>query len=399
MDIENDTVYKNLDNYCQNAFTSDFSEESFYEQAELARYLYRRNVAEDTEKIEQLLQDVQKEDGSIYEDGEDTIQYILLVNEIEKYHTLKFMVNGLVTEADAYVLEADCEQEVGLQTVIQYTTNQEISGVIRYTLLEDGVEKQTEEVECVFSPSMTEQTGSTSMKIQAVEEKEYALRTEILSRDDVGEETVWESGEFSFSVHKTEKQELVLQAETCQKENYGVNLLWNDISDEDNRYGYRVFRKAGDGEWETRSTWDGEEKVKVLNIYPCVAARDYLVEWMEETLSDSEEPAGKGLFDIDTVYIDDYSRTPEIYLKDEEGNYRYDVLMFGTYDSNDEKDISADAYEATQSFVDSGRGILFGHDTVLYRMKNFAKFAGQMGIKLKPSYIKRVTTKVKVVNQ
>ena len=57
-------------------------------------------------------------------------------------------------------------------------------------------------------------------------------------------------------------------------------------------------------------------------------------------MSDTGEPAGKGLFVIDTVYIGSYNSDPDKYLKDENGDYKYDVLMFGTYDSNAGQDLS-----------------------------------------------------------
>jgi hypothetical protein len=124
---------------------------------------------------------------------------------------------------------------------------------------------------------------------------------------------------------------------------------------------------------------------------------------MEETLSDSEEPAGKGLFDIDTVYIDDYNRTPETYLKDEEGIYKYDVLVFGTYDANNGKDLSQCSYQATLDYMDTGRGVLFGHDTVAEYSGNtrmqFRKFGERMGVKMINDNYLVQSNKVKVVNE
>lgn len=397
--VENEDFFTRLDTFCLNAFQRDFTEKNFIEQAELARYLFRRGKIENANLVEQDIYRVQMDNGSVYENVRDTLHYILLLDEIEEYHSLKLKVSNLRTEADSYVLEADSEQQVQLKTTVQYSTNQEIEGTIRYILLCDGVKQKTEKVVCTLVPDQTEQMISAGMGITAEADQDYILRTELLLYDENGTETVIQHTEFSFSVHETEKKKLLLQQETSGGEQYGVDLSWNDISNEDDRYGYRLYRKQGEGEWETRSTWDGEEKVKVLNIYPCEDARNYLVDWMEETVIDSEDPAGMGLFDIDTVYIGDYNSDPEKYLKDSHGEYRYDVLMFGTYDSNDWRDISDVAYEATQAFVDTGRGVLFGHDTIVSWMGHFAKFADQIGIKLKPSYTRRDTTKVKVVKQ
>lgn len=400
LDIENDSVYEKLDSYCQSAFTADFSEETFSEQAKLAGYLYKRELIKNTDDVEKQLNAAQAEDGSIYGSIKDTIQYILLAREIKQYHALKFEIETLITEADNYVLEADREQQVSLQTTIQYTINQEMNAVIRYTLLEDGEIVKIEEKECLFIPEQEEQKADAVMDITASEGRTYVLRTEVLSQEETGKETIWKITEFDFSVHKTEKKELILQAETCGQEDYSVDLSWNDISDQDNHYGYRVFRKKGDGEWETRSTWDGEEKVKVLNIYPASYAEKYLADWMEKTLSSTEEPAGKGLFEIDTVYIDEYNTTPNAFLQDENGDYQYDVLVFGICNANEWKDISQAAYEATVEYANTGRGVLFGHDTVSSDSSsvNFSKFADSLGIIVKQKYNYWERTKVKVVN-
>lgn len=402
LDMGNDAFYEKLDRYCKKVFQADFSEEAFHGQAELARYLYKREQIENADDVEKSLHAVQKEDGSVYGSAGDTIQYILLVKEAEEYHALRFGVDSLVTEADSYVLEADKEQQVSLQTTVQYTANREMKGIMRYTLLEDGEIIKTEEKDCSFVPDRREQKTDAVMDVTAGEGKEYVLRTEVVSREDTEKETVWESTEFAFTVHKTEEKEFILQAEVTGQDDYGVDLSWNDISDGDNRYGYRVFRKKGEGEWETRSTWDGSEKVKVLNIYPCAAAEDYLVKWMEETISDTEEPAGKGLFEIDTVYIEDYNKDPYRYLLDAGGDYKYDVLLFGTYDANASRDLTDYSYQATSDFMDTGRGVLFGHDTVAEYAWNsrmqFRRFGERMGVKMISDNYLVQNNKVKVVN-
>ena len=79
-----------LDSYCQDKFQNDFGEETFYEQEELARYLYQRGCISDPEETEKRLYAAQSEDGSVYGNVRDTIQFILLSREIEEYHRLKF---------------------------------------------------------------------------------------------------------------------------------------------------------------------------------------------------------------------------------------------------------------------------------------------------------------------
>ena len=395
LQYEGDDFYSALDRYCNGIFTKKFSKTEFQEQAEIARYLYCRGLVNDSENIEKILRETQEENGSIYNSVEDTILYILLENEIDKYNELHFEISKMDVELNSYVWEADKTNEVKIHTKITYKTNQDINGVIRYTVIESGVDILTKEVEQLFSKEKTTTTiDYDDIMVEPSTEKDYVLRIEILVDGNVSDVV-----EIKLTIYKDVIDDLVLSADVVNGENYGLKLNWNDISNENHRYGYRVYRKNNDDEWETRSVWDGEEKVKVLNIYPCNRAKDYLVQWMETTLEESETPAGMGLFEIDTVYIDDYIKSPEIYLMDSNGMYKYDVLMFGTYDSNFEKDISSKAYEATQKFADAGGGILFGHDTILYRMHNFSKFADQIGILLKPYYNRRDTTKVRVVKQ
>lgn len=400
--VEADEFYTRLDTYCLEQFQKDFSQQNFIEQAKLARYLYLREKIVNPKEVKEALTSIPSEDGSAYSDVVATIQYVLLFEDIEEYERLKLSVTGLVTEANTYVLETGEEQEVSLQTRITYQTNQEVSGLVRYTLLENEIEIGKQEIESMLQPESTETIATTTLCVTVQAENTYQLKVEWISVNADGEEVVWATEIIDFSVHEKQEKEFLLQAQTKTGNDYGVDLSWTDISDEDNRYGYRVFRKKDGNDWETRSTWDGEEKVKVLNIYPCNAAKNYLVEWMEETISDTEEPAGKGLFEIDTVHIDSYNQTPEAYLLDEAENYKYDVLVFGSHDSNAFKDLTVKSYEATQKFVDAGKGVLFGHDTVSnycgLSHYNFCRFEEQLGIKNKYVRDCRISSQVKVVN-
>ncbi len=399
--VEADAFYEKLDAYCLEQFKTDFSKDCFIEQAKLARYLFLREKVENPDVVKKELANILSEDGSVYSDMASTIQYILLLEDIEEYYRLKLNIKSMVTEANTYVLEVGEEQEISLNTTLSYTINQELSGVVRYTLLENETELHKQEVESKLQPTNAEQMTTTTMKVAPDAEHTYQLKVEWISVK-VGGEVVWATETIDFNLHEKQEKEFILQAQANTGDDYGVDLSWTDISDEDNRYGYRVFRKKGDNEWETRSTWDGEEKVRVLNVYPSSWAKDCLINWMESTISASEEPAGKGLFLIDTVSFGAYNQAPDTYLLDEEGNYKYDVLMFGTADCNGGCDLSQLSYEATQAFIDSGRGVLFGHDTVVRNSSQqhpqLAKFAAQMGAELLWSGAGRYNSQVKVVN-
>lgn len=206
---------------------------------------------------------------------------------------------------------------------------------------------------------------------------------------------------YAIEGNKNINSKINLSTNVTTDENYSIDLSWNDITDDNERYYYRLLKSKENGEWESFSTWNGE-KVKVLNIYPVTWGENYLRDWMTNTISNSEEPAGMGLFEIDTVYIDDYNNNPDLYLKDEEGNYKYDVLCFGTYDGNNFKDLSELSREATQNFVDSGRGVLFSHDTICLVSdvdnQNFATFSNQVGIIATSNRHYSPTTSVEVVD-
>lgn len=231
-------------------------------------------------------------------------------------------------------------------------------------------------------------------------EKQYIFKAEIYDAQGnyIGERTA------ELNIKTRPEIALTLTADTNTGEDYSIDLAWNDISSSYEQYGYRVLRSVDGGKnWETRSTWSGAETVRVLNVYPIAQAESYLKDWMNTVVDDKTgETAGKGMFEIDTVHIGDYNSAPDTYLKDSNGNYKYDVLLFGTYDANASRDLSQLSREATQEFINSGRGALFGHDTVCLCQAvhpNFAAFGDQLGIKVTGYSRFRRSSKVQVVNE
>ena len=145
---------------------------------------------------------------------------------------------------------------------------------------------------------------------------------------------------------------IFLKAEHNEGMNY-INLSWN-APDTTNKWSYRLYQKTeGETEFETVST-KYNKQVKVLNIYP--GKGDNLQEWMKNY--------GKGLISVDKVDIGSFNNNPIGYLKDGSGNYKYDVLMFGSWDGNNLKDLSDTSYLEVEKFIQSGRGVLFGHDII-----------------------------------
>lgn len=128
------------------------------------------------------------------------------------------------------------------------------------------------------------------------------------------------------------------------------------------------------GNYSTFTTWDGE----TLSL-PASAS---LKRWMEEPNKHHPKGYGQGIIEVTPVDIDLFNNNPESYLFDASGEYKYDVIMFGTFDGNGEKDLSSKAYYATKSFIDSGRGVLFGHDTVTQWLNReyFPKFKSYLNV-------------------
>ncbi len=392
--------YEKIDGYCKEQFTSQFDAKNFAEQAAIARYLYKREQVEDVTAIETAVMSVQQENGSINDSIADTLQYVLLMEEIEEYYQLELVISDMHTTADTYVLEAEEETTVTITTDFSYTTNHPATVIVHYTLLENGESIFTVDKELSLLPEGDKAEATNAITCTAKPDNDYTLRTEIIAGED-GAEQIYAAKEMSLGVHVTEEKELVLEVNENQDSENALDLNWTDISTEDERYQYRLYRKVADGDWESCSTWDGEEKVRVLNVYPIDAAKNYLEGWMESIVSDMGENAGKGLFEIDTVHIDDYNYAPKKYLLDDNGNYQYDVLMFGTYDYNNRRDLSYNAYIETVAYAESGRGILFGHDTItsLYSRYYFRLLGEKMGVKFIRNSTIVASTKIRVVNK
>jgi len=241
-------------------------------------------------------------------------------------------------------------------------------------------------------------------------------------------------------------------APTRDKYSEGLFLDWDSVLDEEkltNDSTYIVERNEGsidasgnavfkESSWKEISVWDGRQ-VRVLIVYPNKAAATRVSGWMNASTSDvnalGSGTYSMGLFDITTAPLKDrtgndygydtFNENPDFYLKDENGNYKVDVIFFGTADGNgatdtvksngqygydgkanhptENGDISSNAYEAVVKFLATGRGVLFGHDTVtgagIVSHTNFAKFADELGIAAMSNGTTKNTSDVEVVKQ
>ncbi|BDR57159.1 BspA family leucine-rich repeat surface protein [Xylocopilactobacillus apis] len=167
-----------------------------------------------------------------------------------------------------------------------------------------------------------------------------------------------------------------------------ISLDWDIVSDISD--GYIVQRSTSniisdnDTAWETAPTNYGK-KIKILNVYPPDGR--FLKAWMNQN-NGSGQPVSMNLIDVDEISLSDFNANPDGYLKDVDGNYRYDGIYFGSSDSNGGwtpgvNDLTATSQPIVESFANTGRSIILGHDTLagIYMGSHhyFNRFAPKLG--------------------
>ena len=190
-----------------------------------------------------------------------------------------------------------------------------------------------------------------------------------------------------------------------------ATLTWEN-SDTVDVYNYSIERKRNLEEY--KEIYNASAKpVKVLNVHPNIGDNisftthdgervnitksGSLKKWMEEATGSDINGYGRGLIEVTPVTIEDFNNNPNNYLsKDSSGEYKYDVIFFGTWDSNGSKDLTSSAVSATEKFIQAGKGAIFGHDTMGYIHTEFSKLAKYVNINITDHYINNKTTSVKI---
>lgn len=152
---------------------------------------------------------------------------------------------------------------------------------------------------------------------------------------------------------------------------------------------YKVWQlKPGDIEYQSISTLSVEnttEKTIVLNLYPTdsnggssslwpigqnVTFTTYdgetltlpksanLKQWMEEPNSEDPKGYGRGLLEIIPVSLEKFNINPWQYLKDENGNYKIDIIYMGHWDGNASNYVTETTTAAIEQCVNDGLGVL-----------------------------------------
>jgi len=213
---------------------------------------------------------------------------------------------------------------------------------------------------------------------------------------------------------------------TAMPQDNSVFLNWW-INDSKQSYNYMIYKK--DENATEFQTIPAKNTVKVLNIYPPVDEKITFTNWKGETFTlpksasakmwlempNAEDPKGygKGLISVDTVSITDFNRNPSYYLKDSNGNYKYDVIYEGAWDANNgnqyDTDYTLQAVQEIIDFIKSGGGYLCGHDTIMNPneakwAKNASMLKDYLNIKLRnmdgmPSFNNLGNTKIQIVKK
>ncbi len=292
-----------------------------------------------------------------------------------------------------YILYAGKETSIEAAFGINYYAEEDFAGTVitevrQESSVNDGNEKKEPFAEDgIISRNETDillsadDVSYKSDKILTFKVKDVGIyKVTVTLYDENGEKI--KTGFSEVKVTDKKSIPFIANSNINSSEDKTVDINWNDISDVKESYNYRLYRRYDGTDWESRSIWNETDKIRVLNVYPI---EPYLKTWMTETMSGLEQPAGMGMFDITSVHIREFNEAPVQYLYDENGEWSCDVIFFGSGDCNGCYDLSGSAQFYVQKFVDSGRGVLFGHDTISACWLNhteFNKFAEQIGLRL-----------------
>lgn len=119
------------------------------------------------------------------------------------------------------------------------------------------------------------------------------------------------------------------------------------------------------------------KEIKVLHVYPNNETKLQLTNWM------SDKKSGDERIKVIPVSIENFNNDPNSYLGDV-GNWKIDVAVFGFWDCNASKDLSAKSSSVLETYMNSGGSVIFGHDTMTRSLNhpNFNRLAPYMNMSL-----------------
>lgn len=144
-----------------------------------------------------------------------------------------------------------------------------------------------------------------------------------------------------------------IPAEDC------IRLNWNK-PDNTQEYSYMIHQKRPEN--SEFQTIQAKATVKVLEIYPYISV-----------LKDWTTAHGQEKIMTNSITIESFNNNPSQI-------WEYDVIVFGFSDSNSSKDITAQGAKEVRIFLDQGRGVLFGHDTIRDVLPNFRSLSDKLNV-------------------
>lgn len=147
---------------------------------------------------------------------------------------------------------------------------------------------------------------------------------------------------------------------TATPDNSGYGSVMVDWSTYDYRNkNFKVYRQDDGVDYESVGIdYTSITNIRVLQIYPIDDAKNQMKDWLVQS------GYGKGIMQVDSVYIDDFNSNPEDYLRDSSSGWKYDVIVLGVWDSNNQKDLNQRQVDIIRKFLETGHGMVAGHDTL-----------------------------------
>lgn len=311
-----------------------------------------------------------------------------MTHDVGKVTLLKPSDNGT-----AYTYKMRSTTSDGTQTL--FTENKEVnilSGIKGYSYVADD--------EPSTVPSGSIRTTNETFTLSESEKKKSYLHVRAIDH----------AGNVSETLHLRISSPTLTAAP--DKTGMYAELDWKMTLDGE-MYEYKVFkRRKGESEFQTVSTFDESSgtQLRTLLVYPTKGCGNSdipnvtftdskgnvvttpksasLEQWMEEPNAEHQKGYGMGMIEVESMTGTAFNLNPRSHLVDENGDYKYDNIVFGIWDCHGLDNLSDEGYQEVEKFIQDGRGVILGHDTVFYdsRRRNYLKIGQEYGnISMMPS--------------
>lgn len=338
--------------------------------------MYFSNEFNDSMKVHYTLNGVEKitTNRSIVIDDELTIkdaENLIKSVKIEHDNSKKFNFNIVLSSNDAESIIYNYENNhyykfiyskgISLEDAKKEASKQEFLGNKGYLVKIDS--ESEKEVLSMLTEQSFWNEASTDNKEKNGFVVEFGMEDKLPSPDTIN---IFDYESIINIEPFKSKQDIVLNTLVDKKENK-VILDWNDVKDVSY---YKVYQKkngVGDFQVMSSNNYAKGKKVKVLNIYPTNSVKNTFKNWVTES--------GQGLIDIDVVSNSDFNDNPDFYLKNEKGDYKYDVIACGFDNIRTSTSLPEKSVLAINEAKKNNIGVLLGHHYIGENIGNFPKYS------------------------